>query len=394
MNSADDMTDAALAPRTVTVELGARRYPIVIENGLLARAAAHLAPLARGRTMAIVTDEHVKAHLATLSNALAAAGVQTEALVLPAGEASKSWATLERVCDWLLRLGVERGDHVVALGGGVIGDLVGFACAILKRGCGFVQIPTTLLAQVDSSVGGKTAINTAAGKNLIGAFHQPALVLIDPDVLDTLPPRELRAGYAEVVKYGLIDDADFFAWCEANGTALLSGDPAARLHAITHAVTAKARIVAADEHETNGIRALLNLGHTFGHALEAEGGFDGRLIHGEGVAAGICLAYRYSADRGLCPTAAADRVAAHFHAVGLPDGLAASGIVASGGRLVEHMRHDKKMAAGTLPFLLTRGIGRTYLDRTVDLADVELFLDAQMERSRNGTVRSELTQIV
>jgi len=373
-----DATDDALAPRTVMVELGDRRYPIVIENGLLARAATHLAPLARGRTMAIVTDEHVRPQLETLVGGLAAAGVATEALVLPAGEASKSWPTLERVCDWLLRLGVERGDHVVALGGGVIGDLVGFACAILKRGCGFVQIPTTLLAQVDSSVGGKTAINTAAGKNLIGAFHQPALVLIDPAVLDTLPPRELRAGYAEVVKYGLIDDPGFFAWCEENGAALLAGDPAARLYAITHAVTAKARIVAADEHETNGIRALLNLGHTFGHALEAEAGFDGRLIHGEGVAAGISLAYRYSADRGLCPATAADRVATHFRAVGLPDGLVASGITADGARLVAHMRHDKKMAAGTLPFLLTRDIGATYLDHTVDLTDIERFLNAEI----------------
>jgi len=380
MTLSTDTADTALAPRTVMVELGARRYPIVIENGLLARAADHLAPLARGRTMAIVTDEHLGTHLATLADGLSAAGVTTEALVLPAGEASKSWSTLERVCDWLLRLGVERGDHVVALGGGVIGDLVGFACAILKRGCGFVQTPTTLLAQVDSSVGGKTAINTAAGKNLIGAFHQPALVLIDPTVLDTLPSREVRAGYAEVVKYGLIDDADFFAWCEEHGAALLAGDPAARLHAITHAVSAKARIVAADEHETGGIRALLNLGHTFGHALEAEAGFDGRLIHGEGVAAGISLAFRYSAGRGLCPAADSDRVSAHFRAVGLPDGLAASGIAADGVQLVTHMRHDKKMAAGTLPFLLARGIGATYLDRTVDLIDIEQFLDNEPKR--------------
>ncbi len=379
MTLSTDTVDTALTTRTVMLELGTRRYPIVIENGVLARAADHLGPLARGRTMAIVTDEHLGTHLATLTDGLSAAGVATQALVLPAGEASKSWSTLEQVCDWLLRLGVERSDHVIALGGGVIGDLVGFACAILKRGCGFVQIPTTLLAQVDSSVGGKTAINTAAGKNLIGAFHQPALVLIDPTVLDTLPPRELRAGYAEVVKYGLIDDADFFAWCEENGASLLAGDPAARLHAITHAVTAKARIVAADEHETGGIRALLNLGHTFGHALEAEAGFDGRLIHGEGVAAGICLAFRYSAARGLCPVADSDRVSAHFHQVGLPDGLAASGIAADGVQLVAHMRHDKKMAAGTLPFLLARGIGATYLDHTVDLIDIERFLNSELK---------------
>ncbi len=363
--------------KTVTVELGDRRYPILIEAGLLACAGEHLAPIARGRQIAIVTDENLRGHLATLEASLAAAGVESKAIVLAPGEKTKSWATLEYLCDRLLDLGVERGDHVVALGGGVIGDLVGFACAILKRGCGFVQIPTSLLAQVDSSVGGKTAINTAAGKNLIGAFHQPALVLIDPSVLDTLPPRELRAGYAEVVKYGLIDDPDFFAWCEANGAALLAGDPAARAYAIAHAVTAKARIVAADEHETTGVRALLNLGHTFGHALEAEAGFSNRLLHGEGVAAGCALAFRYSAAKGLCSTDDADRVAAHWGATGLPDGLKAAGIDAPSPILVDHMRHDKKMAAGTLPFLLARGIGRTFLDKTVALADVEAFLDAE-----------------
>jgi 3-dehydroquinate synthase len=361
----------------IDVALGERSYPVLIEAGLLARAADHLAPLARGRTMAIVTDENVRPHCATVQAALADAGVRSEAIVLPPGEATKSWTQLAALCDRLLDLGIERGDHVVALGGGVIGDLVGFACAILKRGCRFVQIPTTLLAQVDSSVGGKTAINTRAGKNLIGAFHQPALVLIDPTVLDTLPPREVRAGYAEVVKYGLIDDPAFFAWCEANGAALIAGNPAAREHAIAHAVAAKARIVAADEHETNGTRALLNLGHTFGHALEAEAGFSRALIHGEGVAAGCALAFAFSAARGLCPAGDAARVAAHWRAVGLPDGLAAAGIAASGATLVEHMRHDKKMAAGTLPFLLARGIGQTYLDRQVDLADVEAFLDGQ-----------------
>ena len=363
--------------KTITVELGARTYPIHIEAGLLGRAGEFVAPLAKGRRIAIVSDANLTMHLATLQASLAAAGLESEAIVLAPGEGSKSWATLEMLCDQLLELGIERGDHVVALGGGVIGDLVGFACAILKRGCQFVQIPTSLLAQVDSSVGGKTAINTAAGKNLIGAFHQPAMVLIDPAVLDTLPPRELAAGYAEVVKYGLIDDAGFFAWCEANGAALLAGDAAAREQAIAHSVAAKARIVAADEHETNGTRALLNLGHTFGHALEAEAGFDGSLIHGEAVAAGIALAFRFSVARGLCPAEDAERVAAHFRAVGLPDGLAAAGIAASGTRLVDHMRHDKKMAAGTLPFLLARGIGRTYLDRSVDLADVAAFLDRE-----------------
>ncbi|MDZ7280710.1 3-dehydroquinate synthase [Sphingomonas sanguinis] len=363
--------------KTVTVSLGDRSYPIHIKAGLLPRAADYLAPLSRGRRMAIVTDENVRPHLAVLQASLEAAGVASEAIILPPGEKTKSWAMLSQVCDRLLELGIERADHVIALGGGVIGDLVGFACSIVKRGCRFVQIPTTLLSQVDSSVGGKTAINTSAGKNLIGAFHQPAMVLIDPDVLDTLPARQVRAGYAEVVKYGLIDDFAFFEWCEANAPALLAGDADARVHAIAHSVAAKARIVAADEHETNGIRALLNLGHTFGHALEAEAGFSDRLLHGEGVAAGCALAFRYSVRKGICERQDAERVAAHLRAIGLPDGLAAAGIDAPSATLVEHMKHDKKMAAGTLPFLLARGIGQTYLDKTVDLTDIAAFLDAE-----------------
>ncbi|MGK6320099.1 3-dehydroquinate synthase [Sphingomonas sp. DT-204] len=362
----------------VRVDLADRGYDVVIESGLLGRAGEQLAPLSRGRTMAIVTDENVRPHLATLQTSLAAHGVASEPIVLPPGESTKSWASLESLTDRLLELGVERGDHVVALGGGVIGDLVGFACAILKRGCGFVQVPTTLLAQVDSSVGGKTAINARAGKNLIGAFHQPSLVLIDPDVLDTLPPRQLRAGYAEVVKYGLIDDFAFFEWCEANAPKLLAGDPAAREHAIAHSVAAKARIVAADERETSGTRALLNLGHTFGHALEAETGFSDRLLHGEGVAAGMALAFAFSAAQGIAPGQDAERVAAHLRAVGLPDSPAAAGIDADGDTLVAHMLHDKKMDAGTLPFLLARGIGRTYLDKTVDLTAVAAFLDGSL----------------
>ena len=363
--------------KSVTVALGSRSYEVEIGAGTLAGAGERLRPVARGRPLAIVADENVAGHLATLTASLDAAGIAHASLSVPAGEASKSWAGVARVCDWLLARGVERGDHVVALGGGVIGDLVGFAAAILKRGTRFVQVPTTLLAQVDSSVGGKTGINTAAGKNLVGAFHQPSLVLIDPAVLETLPARELAAGYAEVVKYGLIDDAGFFDWCAANGAALLAGDERLRTEAIAHSVAAKARIVAADEHETGGIRALLNLGHTFGHALEAEAGFDGSLIHGEAVAAGIALAFRFSVGSGLCPVDDAARVAAHFRDVGLPDGLAAAGITASGARLVEHMRHDKKMEGGTLPFLLAHGIGRTFLDRTVDLGAVEAFLDRE-----------------
>jgi 3-dehydroquinate synthase len=359
---------------TIPVALGDRSYDVRIAAGLLGNAGEALTPFATGRRFVIVTDEHVRPHLQTLQASL---GTDSEAIVLPPGEGTKSWAQLEALTDRLLELEVERGDHVIALGGGVIGDLVGFATAILKRGCKFIQVPTTLLAQVDSSVGGKTAINSRAGKNLVGAFHQPSLVLIDPDVLDTLPERQVRAGYAEVVKYGLIDDFAFFEWCEANAPALLAGDPAAREHAIAHSVAAKARIVAADERETAGVRALLNLGHTFGHALEAETGFSERLLHGEGVAAGMALAFAFSAEQGLCPRQDAERVAAHLRAIGLPDGLAAAGISATGARLIEHMRHDKKMAGGTLPFLLARGIGQTFLDKTVDLDAIAAFLDAQ-----------------
>jgi 3-dehydroquinate synthase len=361
----------------VPVALGARSYEVWIEAGLLARAGPALRHLANGRAMPIVTDENLRGHLPVLQASLHAVGIASEALILPPGEGTKSWTQLAAVCDCLLEQGVERGDHIIAFGGGVIGDLTGFAASILKRGCNFVQFPTTLLSQVDSSVGGKTAINSAAGKNLVGAFHQPALVLIDPDLLDTLPQRQVRAGYAEVVKYGLIDDFAFFEWCEAHAEALLRGDAAAREYAIAHSVAAKARIVGEDERETTGKRALLNLGHTFGHALEAETGFSDKLLHGEGVAAGMALAFAYSAHKGLCPGQDAERVAAHIRAVGLPDGLKAAGIAASGTRLVEHMLHDKKMASGTLPFLLARGIGQTYLDKTVDLADVAAFLDAQ-----------------
>lgn len=349
----------------VTVGLGERAYDIVIEEGLLGRLDKEIGRAAQGRAVTI-TDANVQAAL----------GVDAD-IVLPAGEATKSWAQLSELCDELLRHGVERGDHLVAIGGGVIGDLVGFAAAILKRGCKFIQVPTTLLAQVDSSVGGKTAINTGAGKNLIGAFHQPRLVLIDPRALDSLPPRQLRAGYAEVVKYGLIDDADFFAWCEENGGKLLAGDRATQIYAIERSVRAKAAIVEADERETLDKRALLNLGHTFGHALEAEAGFSDRLLHGEAVAAGMALAFAFSARRGLLDRSAAERVRAHLDAVGLPDSLAAAQIAASGATLVQHMLHDKKMSGGTLPFILARGIGQAFVDRSVALDDVERFLDDQ-----------------
>ncbi|MES2986427.1 MAG: 3-dehydroquinate synthase [Pseudomonadota bacterium] len=361
----------------VPVALGARSYDVHIEAGLLAGAGPALQHLANGRAMPIVTEDNLRGHLPVLQASLRAVGIASEALILPPGEGTKNWANLERVTDWLIELGVERSDHIIAFGGGVIGDLTGFAASVLKRGCNFIQFPTTLLSQVDSSVGGKTAINSGAGKNLVGAFHQPALVLIDPNLLDTLDTRDVRAGYAEVVKYGLIDDFAFFEWCEANAEALLRGDAAAREYAIAHSVAAKARIVGEDERETTGKRALLNLGHTFGHALEAESGFSDKLLHGEGVAAGMALAFAYSARLGLCSTQDSERVAAHLRAVGLPDSLKAAGITASGATLVEHMLHDKKMAGGTLPFLLARGIGQTFLDTTVDLKDVAAFLDGE-----------------
>ncbi|NNC73692.1 MAG: 3-dehydroquinate synthase, partial [Sphingomonadaceae bacterium] len=327
---------------------------------------------------AIIADENVApTHLVTLRSSLTAAGIESETIVLPAGESTKSWDHLESLTDRLLEIGIERGEHIVALGGGVIGDLTGFAAAILKRGCGFVQIPTTLLAQVDSSVGGKTAINSRAGKNLVGAFHQPGFVLIDPNVLATLPPREMRAGYAEIVKYGLIDDAEFFEWCEANGGALLSHDKDAQHEAIARSVASKARIVAEDERELSGKRALLNLGHTFGHALEAETGFSEALLHGEAVAAGITLAFRYSVRLGLCEPADAERVAAHFSRVALPSDLESAGVTASGADLIAHMAHDKKMIGRTLPFLLTKGVGQTFLSRDVQLDDVAAFLNEE-----------------
>jgi 3-dehydroquinate synthase len=360
----------------ITVGLGARSYDIIIEKGVLTRAGAHLNPHSKTGRIIVTTDANVAPlHLATLETSAKAAGLTVESVILPPGEGTKNWAQLESLCDQLLALEIERSEAIVALGGGVIGDLTGFAAAIVKRGCTVIQVPTTLLAQVDSSVGGKTAINTRAGKNLVGAFYQPALVLVDPKTLDTLPIRELRAGYAEVVKYGLIDDPAFFEWCEANGAALIDGDDDARAHAIAISVAAKARIVGADERETTGTRALLNLGHTFGHALEAETGFSDRLLHGEGVAAGMAIAYRYSVARGLCPPADSKRVDAHLASVGLPTG-ARPATNADGATLAAHMAHDKKRDGGSVPFLLARGIGKTYLERDVALSEVAAFLDS------------------
>ncbi len=358
---------------TVNVSLGARSYDIVIGQELLDRADRSIAPILAGRRPIIITDSHVARH--QLPRLQAGLGADSEAIILPAGESTKSWSNLETLLDQLLDLGVERGDKLIALGGGVIGDLVGFAASILKRGCGFIQVPTSLLAQVDSSVGGKTAINVRAGKNLVGSFHQPALVVIDPSVLNTLPDREMRAGYAEIVKYGLINDARFFHWCEENAPALLARDPKALATAIEHSVRAKAAIVAADELETKDQRALLNLGHTFGHALEADTGFSDILLHGEAVAAGMALAFRFSAAGERCSSEDALRVTEHLRGAGLPTSLSAAHVEASGAALVAHMLHDKKMQAGTLPFILASGIGQAYVDKKVDLAEVAAFLD-------------------
>ncbi|OYW44074.1 MAG: 3-dehydroquinate synthase [Sphingomonadales bacterium 32-68-7] len=363
----------------IPVELAGRGYQVRVGAGLLADLPAQCGALLRKRAVPIVTDANVAAHWReTVDAALNGAGFAPRWLVLEPGESAKSWGTLERLMDWLLAEEVERGDHVLALGGGVIGDLTGFAAAILKRGCGFVQLPTTLLAQVDSSVGGKTAINTAAGKNLVGAFHQPSLVLADLGTLDTLPAREMGAGYAEVIKYGILGDPAFFAWCEANGPAVLAGDRAAQEYAVTESVRAKARVVAEDERETTGMRALLNLGHTFGHALEAHTGFSDRLLHGEAVALGMVLAARYSARRGYISAADAGRIAASIASAGLSSEVSALGLNCDGATLVAHMLHDKKMDAGTLPFVLLHGIGTAFLDKAVSLEDVAAFLEIEL----------------
>ncbi len=366
---------------SIPVALANAPYDVRIKTGLLREAATHLMPLCRGGRFLVITDDNVAQHiLPKLQEALLDQAVAITAYALPAGEKAKSWSELEKLTDWLLAQHVERSDHILALGGGVVGDITGFAAHIVKRGCHFVQIPTTLLAQVDSSVGGKTAINSRAGKNLVGAFHQPALVLIDPDVLETLPRRELGAGFAEVVKYGLIDDPDFFAWCETHCDAFFAGASDIRSEAIAYSVKAKARIVAADERETKGVRALLNLGHTFGHALEAETGYGERLLHGEAVAAGMALAFRYSVRRGECSAQDAERVSALLKAADLPSTLKEAGVSANGEALVAHMLHDKKREGGTLPFLLARGIGQTYLAHDVELADVAAFLDTELSQ--------------
>ncbi|MCR9219172.1 MAG: 3-dehydroquinate synthase [Alphaproteobacteria bacterium] len=362
--------------QTVRVELGARSYDIRVGEGLLAGAGEAIKPLAGGRRVVVVSDETAgDLHLDTLAASLAAAGVGGDAIVMPPGEETKSFEALSGLMDRLFEIGIERRTLLVALGGGVIGDLVGFAAAIALRGIDFVQIPTTLLAQVDSSVGGKTGINVEAGKNLVGAFHQPRLVLADVAVLETLPRRELLAGYAEVVKYAAIDDAKFFHWLEANGAALADGDAALRARAIAHCCAAKARIVAADERE-GGVRALLNLGHTFGHALEGAAGYSDALRHGEAVAIGMALAFRLSVRLGLCPGQDADRLVAHLDAVGLPTRpTQIRGVDWEVDDLIRRMGADKKVADGKLTFILARGIGKSFITQDVARGDLAAVLD-------------------
>jgi 3-dehydroquinate synthase len=352
--------------RKVEVALAGRGYDILIGGGLIGSAGHEIASRLPGIRAAIVTDDNVAAHhLPALEAALAAAGIGAQVLKVRPGEATKRFEILEQVVDGVLGARLERGDAVIALGGGVVGDLAGFASGIVRRGMHLVQIPTSLLAQVDSSVGGKTGINTPRGKNLVGVFKQPALVLADTDVLDTLPAREFAAGYAEIVKYGLIDRPDFFAWLEDNRDEVFAGGPA-RGEAIAVSCRAKAEIVARDELES-GDRALLNLGHTFGHALETATGYDGtRLVHGEAVAIGLALAHRFSARMGLAPGSDADRVEAHLDAAGLPFRLAdVPGGLPGADALMDYIAQDKKVSRGALTFILTRGIGRAFIARDV-----------------------------
>ena len=366
-------------PATVRVALDARAYDIVIGRGGLASLGRRVAALKPGAKAAIVTDTTVeKLLLGATQSALTAAGVAATHVSVPPGEGSKSIAMFERVCDALIAARVERGDVVVALGGGVVGDLAGFCAAAVRRGLDYVQVPTTLLAQVDSSVGGKTAINSRHGKNLIGAFHQPILVVADTALLDTLPAREFRAGYAEVAKYGLLGDAGFFAWLEANADDVFKGAAGAREHAIATSCRMKAEIVARDERET-GDRALLNLGHTFGHAFEAAAGFSDRLLHGEAIALGMTLAFEFSARLGLAPPAEAGRVKRHLGKVGLPTHISdvPGGVPAADG-LMDLMAQDKKVKRGQLAFILVRAVGQAFVAADVDAAEVRGFLQDKL----------------
>jgi 3-dehydroquinate synthase len=363
------------AASTVHVDLGERAYDILIGPGLIGNAGEAIASRLKGKRMAVITDEHVGAiYLGPLTESLAAQGISVHPLTLPAGEKTKSFEHLMTVTDHVLDAKIERNDAVIALGGGVIGDLTGFAAGIVRRGTRFIQIPTSLLAQVDSSVGGKTGINARQGKNLIGVFHQPDLVLADSDTLTTLSPREFRAGYAEVAKYGLIDKPDFFEWLETNWRDVFAGGDA-RIHAIAVSCQAKADVVAKDERE-NGLRALLNLGHTFGHALEAATAYDSaRLVHGEGVSIGMTLAHQFSARMNLASPDLAARVEAHLRAVGLPTRMdEIPGELPPAEILLEAITQDKKVKSGKLTFILTRGLGESFVADDVPASEVLTFL--------------------
>ncbi|MBT4006585.1 MAG: 3-dehydroquinate synthase [Rhodospirillales bacterium] len=374
-------TTANTAASTIDVELGERSYEIRVGSGLLGQAGNHLAPLLGEHGLKdgiiIVTDTTVASHhLSTLEASLKAAGLGYRTVTLEPGEHTKSFSNLEKLIDELLSGGLERRTTLIAFGGGVIGDITGFAAAIALRGIDFIQIPTTLLAQVDSSVGGKTGINTTQGKNLVGAFYQPRMVLADIDVLDTLPRRQLLAGYAEVVKYGLIGDVGFFEWLEEHGAALIDGDKAARIEAIAQSCRAKAQIVSGDEHEL-GNRALLNLGHTFAHAMEAESGFSDALLHGEAVGIGMILAFELSEALNLCPAGAATRLKAHFDAVGLP--ITPKGRGFDTDTLLAHMHHDKKVVKGQITFILAHDIGKAVIAHDVDMAQVARVLEHSLK---------------
>jgi 3-dehydroquinate synthase len=365
-----------MAEQTVHVPLGERTYDIVIGERLLEGAGERLKAMFPGRRFGIVTDASVaRAQLPRLTASLDAAGLKHSEIVVPAGEATKSFAHLETVVAGILDAKLERGDIILAFGGGVIGDLAGFAASIARRGMDFVQIPTSLLAQVDSSVGGKTGINAPQGKNLVGAFHQPKLVLADLGALETLPQREFAAGYAEVVKYGLIDDEAFFFWLEQHRPAIFDGDAVLRGEMVARCCAAKTRFVLADEKEM-GVRALLNLGHTFGHALEKATGYSDRLLHGEGVAIGMVLAHGFSAKLGLAPSQDTGRIAAQLQSAGLPTRMAdISGNLPPTPVLMDAIAQDKKVVRGALTFILTHGIGKAFIERNVDAATVAAYIE-------------------
>ena len=363
---------------SVSVDLGKRSYDIVIGENLLARAGELIAPHLKAKRVAIITDENVHAlHGAALQSALS--DFETHMIVRPAGESQKSFAGLEAVLESLFRAGFDRNDTVIAFGGGVIGDLTGFAASIYKRGCQFIQIPTTLLSQVDSSVGGKTAINNQFGKNLIGAFYQPQLVLADISVLKTLPQRELKAGYAEVVKYGLLGDRGFFDWLEVNGQQVLELEPEAIAHAVAVSCKTKARIVAADERE-RGERALLNLGHTFAHALEIEAGYSGDLLHGEAVSAGMEMAFDFSAAQGFCSKDEAAKVKSHLGTLGLTSITDVAPLLTDPAKLLDHMEQDKKNEGGALTLILARSIGDAFVQKSAPRDAILNYLTTLSER--------------